>query len=112
MLINCVAYRDGAKLADIATEDISDYIVQPGCFVWVALRDASDAELADVVADVFGGDVGELGAVAVGNAVDQHGGLLGVGRAGRGTVGVRAERRCWHGRCAGRAVDDAAAARA
>ena len=46
MLINCVAYRDGAKLADIATEDISDYISQPGCFVWVALRDASDAELA------------------------------------------------------------------
>ncbi len=46
MLINCVAYRDGAKLADIATEDISDYISQPGCFVWVALRDASDTELA------------------------------------------------------------------
>ncbi len=45
MLINCVAYRDGAKLADIATEDISDYISQPGCFVWVALRDASDVEL-------------------------------------------------------------------
>ena len=45
MLINCVAYRDGAKLADIASEDISDYISQPGCFVWVALRDASDAEL-------------------------------------------------------------------
>jgi len=48
MLINCVAYRDGAKLADIATEDISDYISQPGCFVWVALRDASDAELAQM----------------------------------------------------------------
>ena len=46
MLINCVAYRDGTKLADIASEDISDYIDQPGCFVWVALRDASDAELA------------------------------------------------------------------
>jgi magnesium transporter len=48
MLINCVAYRDGAKLADIATEDISDYISQPGAFVWVALRDASDAELAQM----------------------------------------------------------------
>ena len=46
MLINCVAYRDGAKLADITTEHISDYISQPGCFVWVALRDATDAELA------------------------------------------------------------------
>ena len=46
MLINCVAYRDGAKLADITTAEISDYIGQPGCFVWVALRDASDDELA------------------------------------------------------------------
>ena len=27
---------------------ISDYLVEPGCFVWVALRDASDAELADM----------------------------------------------------------------
>jgi magnesium transporter len=26
MLINCVAYENGAKLADIAVEDISDYI--------------------------------------------------------------------------------------
>ncbi len=48
MLINCVAYRDGAKLADIPPAEISDYMVQPGCFVWVALRDASDWELADM----------------------------------------------------------------
>jgi magnesium transporter len=46
MLINCVAYREGNKLADIAIADISSYLAQPGCFVWVALRDASDAELA------------------------------------------------------------------
>ena len=46
MLINCVAYRGGAKLADITTDQISDYLAQPGCFVWVALRDASDDELA------------------------------------------------------------------
>ena len=46
MLINCVAYRDGRKLADIDVEDISRYVGQPDCFVWVALRDASDAELA------------------------------------------------------------------
>jgi len=46
MLINCVAYQDGKKLADIAVEDISDYVGRPDCFVWVALRDATDAELA------------------------------------------------------------------
>ena len=46
MLINCVAYRQGNKLADIPVEQISDYLEQPGCFVWVALRDASADELA------------------------------------------------------------------
>ena len=46
MLINCVVYRAGTKLADITIAEISDYLAQPGCFVWVALRDASDDELA------------------------------------------------------------------
>ncbi len=45
MLINCVAYQDGTKLADIAVAAVSDHLTRPGCFVWVALRDASDAEL-------------------------------------------------------------------
>ena len=45
MLINCVAYQDGRKLADVATEDISEWVKRPDCFVWVALRDATDAEL-------------------------------------------------------------------
>lgn len=48
MLINCVAYENGAKLADIPVEDISEYITRPGCFVWVALSDASPQELAQM----------------------------------------------------------------
>ncbi len=48
MLINCVAYENGSKLADISVEDISDYIGRPGCFVWVALSDASDDELSEM----------------------------------------------------------------
>ncbi len=48
MLINCVAYRQGTKLADITVEQISDYLAQPGCFVWVALKDATDAELSEM----------------------------------------------------------------
>ena len=48
MLINCVAYRDGLKEADILPDDISDWLVKPGCFVWVALRDGTDAELAQM----------------------------------------------------------------
>ena len=45
MLINCVVYEQGRKLADIPVEDISEWIVKPGAFVWVALRDATDDEL-------------------------------------------------------------------
>lgn len=48
MLINCVAYHDGAKLDDIAVAAISDYVERPDCFVWVALRDPSPAELAEM----------------------------------------------------------------
>jgi len=48
MLINCVAYRNGQKLADVAVPDIADWVAQPDCFVWVALRDATDAELAQM----------------------------------------------------------------
>lgn len=48
MLINCVAYQEGKKLADIPIADISEYVVRPDCFVWVALRDATDAELNEM----------------------------------------------------------------
>jgi magnesium transporter len=48
MLINCVAYQEGKKLSDIPVEDISDYLDKPGCFVWVALRDASAEEMAQM----------------------------------------------------------------
>ena len=42
MLINCVAYENGSKLADIPIAEISDYLRRPDCFVWVALKDATD----------------------------------------------------------------------
>lgn len=45
MLITCVAYRNGEKLADIDVRDISEYVCQPECFVWVALRNPEPAEL-------------------------------------------------------------------
>ena len=48
MLINCVAYQEGAKLADISVDAISDYLSQPRCFVWVALADPTAAELAEM----------------------------------------------------------------
>ena len=36
MLINCVAYENGSRLADLAVEEISDYLARPDCFVWFA----------------------------------------------------------------------------
>ena len=32
--------QDGKKLADIEKSEIRGYLARPGCFVWVALRDA------------------------------------------------------------------------
>ena len=48
MLVNCAAYQDGAKVADIQVPEISDYLARPGCLVWVALKDPTDAELAQM----------------------------------------------------------------
>jgi magnesium transporter len=53
MLINCAAYKEGRKLADIPIEKISDYIVRGDCFVWVALKDPDPAEL-DIMQHEFG----------------------------------------------------------
>ena len=48
MLINCVAYQDGKRLGDIHPREIHEYLTRRDCFVWVALRDATDAELAEM----------------------------------------------------------------
>jgi magnesium transporter len=48
MLVNCVVYEDGRKLADIEKNQIRSYLARPGCFVWVALKDATEAELAEM----------------------------------------------------------------
>ena len=48
MLINCVAYQDGRKLADIDKREISNYVSRPDCFVWVALKDSTEAELEEM----------------------------------------------------------------
>ncbi|HEY3048720.1 MAG TPA: magnesium and cobalt transport protein CorA [Polaromonas sp.] len=48
MLINCVVYQNGTKLADIPVKEISDYISRPDAFVWVALQDATPAELEEM----------------------------------------------------------------
>jgi magnesium transporter len=51
MLVNCVAYEDGRKLADIELAEIHSYLARAGCFVWVALKDATPAELEQMGAE-------------------------------------------------------------
>ena len=53
MLISCVAYRDGHKIADIGIDEVQNYVSQPGCLVWVALREP-DAETLDKLQQVLG----------------------------------------------------------
>jgi magnesium transporter len=53
MLINCVVYRDGKRVAEIPREQISEYLKQAGSFVWVAIKDPSPEELG-VMESEFG----------------------------------------------------------
>jgi magnesium transporter len=48
MLVNCVVYKEGRKLADIGKGEISDYLKQAGVFVWVAMKDPSDEEVLEM----------------------------------------------------------------
>ena len=53
MLINCVVYQNGLRLADIPSEDISEHVGHPERFIWVALADPTQEEL-DHMAEEFG----------------------------------------------------------
>ncbi len=66
MLINCVVYKNGRKLADIPVEDISEYVHQDDCFVWVALFEPTSEDL-DLMAEEF-----ELHPLAVEDAKKGH----------------------------------------
>ncbi len=66
MLISCVAYQNGSKLGDIPVAEISDYMMRPDCFVWVALFEPAVDEI-DEVAKEF-----ELHPLAVEDAHKGH----------------------------------------
>lgn len=48
MVVNCVAYLEGRRLAHIPKADISEYLKRPRCFVWVALKDPTPEELEEM----------------------------------------------------------------
>jgi len=50
MLINCVAYQDGKRIAEIQPGEIHHYLTMPGCFVWVALLERDPETLAQMQA--------------------------------------------------------------
>ena len=45
MLVNCVVYERGERVADIPVSEIRSHLTRPGCFVWVALKDPEPSEL-------------------------------------------------------------------
>ena len=46
MLINCVLYQDGKRIRDIPADEIGQWRGRGDGIIWVALRDATDDELA------------------------------------------------------------------
>lgn len=48
MIVNCVAYKDGKKVGDIAIDDISEVLKQEGTFVWVGLHEPNEALLQKI----------------------------------------------------------------
>jgi len=53
VLISCVAYKEGHKIADIGIDEVPKYVGEPGYLVWVALREP-DAETLDKLQQVLG----------------------------------------------------------
>jgi magnesium transporter len=48
MLIRCVVYQKGMKIADIEPQHIHEYVAKPDCLVWVALYEPDAATLASM----------------------------------------------------------------
>jgi magnesium transporter len=51
MLVNCVAYQHGEKIADIPVDQIHNFLQTPECFVWVAIKDPAPDELSSLACE-------------------------------------------------------------
>jgi len=47
-VVNCVAYQDGKRVADVPVEDISEVLKQDDHFVWIGLHEPDEALLRQV----------------------------------------------------------------
>jgi magnesium transporter len=52
-VVACVAYADGRRVGEVALEDISEVLAQPGPFVWIGLHEPSE-EVLRLVQREFG----------------------------------------------------------
>jgi magnesium transporter len=66
MLIRCVVYQQGKKVAEIPASEIRNYACRPDCFIWVAMRDR-DIALLEEMRDQF-----DLHPLAVEDAQQGH----------------------------------------
>lgn len=48
MIVSCVVYQDGKKIAEIPTCKIHEYLSRSNCFVWVALHNPEATELNEM----------------------------------------------------------------
>jgi magnesium transporter len=65
-IVNCAAYADGRRVADLDLEAISDWVVKDGHFVWIGLHEPAEDILRKVQAEL---DLHEL---AVEDALRAH----------------------------------------
>jgi len=52
-IVNCAAYADGRRVADVAIQDISEVLTQADRFVWIGVHEP-DADLLKQVQAEFG----------------------------------------------------------
>lgn len=65
-IINCAAYRNGRKVADVSIDDISEVLKEPGVFVWLGLYEPEGA-LMHKIQEEFG-----LHELAIEDALSAH----------------------------------------
>ncbi len=52
MIVNCAAYANGRRVADLDLEAVSDYVAKDGHFVWIGLHEPSEDILKTIQAEL------------------------------------------------------------